>query len=183
MSMYGKDWEYANSRLHETIVRIGEEPVYICAVAPGMIVQYAKLTAMETLMHCGIDAFNLQPVPLGYCNYNKYAGYLSRLPMRRDWRQGLRRGNFVCVDHNIDPNRLPYEALRQAIVGDYPTFTGVLEAIKKVKSIAWHRHWCIDNGLKVYYKGGLVPVGEVENSKVVLTPSYTYLTEALSEVV
>lgn len=178
--MYGKDYEYAHSRLSETIVRLKGVPVYVHNVRHGMKVQFSDLDAMDDIQECHIDEFDLHPVPLGYCNYNKLASYLSHVPMRRDWRQGLRRGNFVSLS-GIDANRIPYESLRQAILGDYPTFNAAVEAASKVKSIAWHRHWAINVNGQVLYKGGVRPVGKIENGQVVLDSRYMYLTEALKE--
>lgn len=182
MSMYGKDHDYAHSRLHETIVRRGEVPVWVYGVRAGMVVQYVELSQIgsEEPKECPIDELNLQPVPLGYCNYNKHATYLSRMPMRRDWRQGLRRGNFIGIGA-VDPNRIPYESIAQTIIGDYPTFNGALTAVKKVKSVAWHRHWAMDSDLRVFYKGRVRHIGKVVEGVVILEPSYTYLNEALKE--
>lgn len=180
MCMYGTDYEYANSRLTETIVRLKGEPVYVYNVRNGMKVQYGVLKDLDTILECQLEELDLHPVPLGYCNYNKLASYLSRVPMRRDWRQGLRRGNFVSLS-GIDANRIPYESLRQAILGDYPTFTAAVEAVGKVKSIAWHRHWAVNINGQVLYKGGVRPVGKIENGQVVLDSRYMYLTEALKE--
>lgn len=182
-SMYGKDHEYAHSRLVETIVRRGGKPVFIYSVNPGMIVHYCELSDIEQgqPQSAHIDEFDLHPVPLGYCNYNKSAGYLSRVPMRRDWRQGLRRGNFVAQGGGVQGERIPYEVLAQVIVGDYPTFTAALDVVRKIKSVAWHRHWCVNSALEVFYKGGMRPVGNVENCEVVLASKYHYLTEALKD--
>jgi hypothetical protein len=181
--MYGKDYEYANSRLNETIVRRGNTPVYVYNVSVGMKVQYVPLDKVEEgpIEVCDIDELDLHPVPLGYCNYNKSAVYLSRMPMRRDWRQGLRRGNFITKGSGIDPFRIPYAALNQAILGDYPTFKGALDAVRKVKSMAWHRHWAVDNGLQVMYKGAVKPVGNVIDGEIVLDSRYMHLSEALKE--
>ncbi|MNX61467.1 hypothetical protein D3C86_924010 [compost metagenome] len=178
--MYGTDHDYANSRLVETIVRLESEPVYVWGVRVGMKVDYSTLTEMDAMKRCDLEELNLKPVPLGYCNYNKYACYLTRMPMRRDWRQGLRRGNFTSLS-GADANRIPYEALRQCILGEYPTFEAALEASKKVKSIAWHRHWAVDNNGQILHKGGQRPVGTVTNGKIVLLSKYQYLKEALEE--
>jgi hypothetical protein len=180
--MYGKDHEYANSRLNETIVRRGDVPIWVYGVKPGMLVQYVELSKIEEheAKMCPIDELDLHPVPLGYCNYNKHATYLCRMPMRRDWRQGLRRGNFTGTGA-IDPHRIPYESIAQTIIGDYPSFKGALGAVKKIKSVAWHRHWAVDSALQVFYKGRVRPVGNVVGEAVILEPSYTYLNEALKE--
>lgn len=180
MSMYSDDYEYAHSRLSETIVRLGDKPVYVFKVSPGMLVQYAFLENLEDIKVCDIDELDLHPVPLGYCNYNKHACYLTRMPMRRDWRQGLRRGNFTTLS-GVSAERIPYDSLHQTIVGDYPTFTACLEAVKKVKSIAWHRHWALGPLAQVLYKGGVKPVGKIVNGELELYPRYKYLNEALKE--
>lgn len=182
MSMYSDDYEYANSRLAETIVRLGKEPIFVFSVRSGMTVQYAPLSDLTDVKICHIDELNLQPVPLGYCNYNKHASYLTRMPMRRDWRQGLRRGNF-CSLNAVNADRIPYESLRQAIIGDFPSLAAALEAAKKVKSIAWHRHWAVDNFGQLFYKGGTKPVGKVVNGELQLDSRYIYLNESLKESV
>lgn len=179
MGMYGKDHEYANSRLHETIVRLGSEPVYVHSVGPGMLVT-CHLLKNDDVVNCKIDDLDLRPVPLGYCNYNKVACYLSRIPMRRDWRQGLRRGNF-CSLSGYSADRIPYSVVGEAIKGEYPSFDKALIAIGKVKSIAWHRHWAMDNTGRVLYKGGETPVGEIKGGVVELTSRHMYLAEALKE--
>ena len=178
--MYSDDYEYANSRLTETIVRLKGEPVYIFRVGIGMVTNYATLDDFNTIKTCKTEELDLKPVPLGYCNYNKQACYLTRIPMRRDWRQGLRHGNFTSLS-GVDANRIPYDVLRQCILGDYPTFNGAVEAVKKVKSMAWHRHWAVDSQLQIFHKGGNRPVGVLDNGQVVLSSKYQYLKEALKE--
>lgn len=183
MSMYGKDSEYANSRLCETIVRRGDAPVYVHSVGRNMEVTYSFLGGLDQSHVCDLDELDLHPVPLGYCNYNKYASYLTRIPMRKDWRQGLRRGNYTTINAPISADRIPYDALEQVIKGDYPTYAAALDAVRKVKSMAWHRHWAVNNGLEVFYKGSPNPVGNVEEGKVILTSRNSYLIEALGEAV
>lgn len=180
MCMYSDDWEYASSRLCETIVRLNGEPVYIYNVGPGMKAKYGTLDNLDQEKFCQVEELDLKPVPLGYCNFNKVASYLTRMPMRRDWRQGLRRGNFVSLN-GIAAERIPYDCLYQVIKGDYPSFAAALEASKKVKSIAWHRHWSVDCKGDVFHKGHYKPVGRVVNGTVELHSPSTYLMEALKE--
>lgn len=180
MSMYAEDHQYAHSRLVETIVRLGKEPIWVYQVMPGMMVKYAQLADFDEIKTVHIDKLDLTPVPLGYCNYNKYACYLSRMPMRRDWRQGLRRGNFVSLS-GVDANRIPYEALRQVIVGDFPKFDAAVKAVEKVSSMAWHRHWAVDKGSNIFHKGAANPVGKVVGGEIILESRSMYLSEALKE--
>ena len=84
--------EYANSRLAETIVRIGDVPIYVVCVRAGMVVEYTILDSDDDSVHtCKLEELNLEPVPLGYFNTHKSAYYASRQPRRDDWRQGLRQ--------------------------------------------------------------------------------------------
>lgn len=179
MGMYGDDHEYANSRLAETIVRLNGEPVYIINVSRGMKANCTRLDNDEAFV-CDANELDLHPVPLGYCNYNKYACYLSRIPMRRDWRQGLRKGNYISLS-GADASRIPYDAVRKVIIGEFPTYKACLEAVKKLKSIAWHRHWAIDAHGQLLYKGGERPVGIIKDGLPELFSRYMYLTEALKE--
>lgn len=178
--MYSDDYEYANSRLTETIVRLGSEPVFVHTVGRAMLTQYSTLDNMADIKVCKAGDLDLHPVPLGYCNYNKQASYLTRIPMRRDWRQGLRRGNFTALN-GVDAGRIPYESLRQCILGDYPTFAAACDAVKKIKSIAWHRHWAVSGDGQIWHKGAIHPVGVLEGDKIVLSSRYQYLKEALEE--
>lgn len=179
-SMYGDDYEYANSRLTETIVRLKGEPVFIHRVGPGMITSYNKLNGEGGIESCMASDLDLRPVTLGYCNYNKFACYLTRVPMRRDWRQGLRRGNFLSLT-GAPAERIPYESLRQVIMNDYPTFKAALEAVKKIKSMAWHRHWAVDCHGQLLHKGAERPVGTIRDGVPELASKYFYLAEALKE--
>lgn len=182
MCMYGEDWNYAHSRLQETIVRLDGQPVFVYNVSPGMIAKVSFLDSMDETSFAHVKSLDLKPVPLGYCNYNKYACYLSRIPMRRDWRQGLRRGNFYSSGP-VNADRIPYEALKKTIIGEYPSFERAVEAVSKIVSMAWHRHWCVNKLGQVFHKGSSKPVGKVVNGRVELNSQHMYLTEALQESV
>jgi hypothetical protein len=181
MSMYSDDYEYASSRLSETIVRKGNEPVYIYGVSPGMKVTYQVIDKPgEDPGVCDIDELDLKPVPLGYCNFNKNASYLTRIPMRRDWRQGLRQGNYMSLN-GVDARKIPNTALAKVIKGEYPTFKDCLELVKKLNSVAWHRHWAISNAGGLFHKGSAVPVCVILDGELKLSTKYQYLSEALKE--
>jgi hypothetical protein len=177
--MYGDDYDYAHSRLVDTIVRLKGEPVFVHKVSKGMIATVHRLDD-EEVFNCAAGELDLHPVPLGYCNFNKHACYISRVPMRRDWRQGLRRGNFISQGA-VNADRRPFDAIRKTILDEFPKFTDALKIIKKIKSVAWHRHWAMDAHGQLLHKGGERPVGIVEDGIPVLTSRYMYLTEALKE--
>ena len=178
--MYGNDWEYAHSRLQGTIVRLGEEPVFVHGVQPGMKALLAKLEDIYTDFYVNANELNLVPVPLGMCNFSNTISYLSRIPLRRDWRQGLRRENFKSS--NINHALIPPEVLSQVIKGQYPSFE---EALKKATdagiSVAWHRNWALSHDGKLFYKRD--KVGTSKGGVLLLDKPFQYLAEALEEAV
>lgn len=175
--MYGKDWDYANSRLQGTIVRIGEEPVFVHQVQRNCKALVAKLKDIYTDFEVDMNELNLVPVPLGMCNFNDQVSYLQRIPMRRDWRQGLRRENFISS--NVPHAAVPPDVLGDVIEGVYPTFKEALDKAKKGVSTAFHRHWAIMRDNTFMYKRDVV--GVVEGGVLVLNREYQYLAEALEE--
>lgn len=179
--MYGDDWDYANSRLAGTVVRLDGEPVFVHSIERGMKGVLSKLSDLYTPFEADAKALDLVPVPLGMCNFREQAHYLSRIPMRRDWKQGLRKENFACATLHVQ--LIPPEILRAVIVGEYPTLDECLAmcAKKKAMSAAWHRHWAVTADNKLRYKNE-GPVGIVEGKELILDDKYRYLQEALREV-
>lgn len=181
--MYGDDYEYANTRLAETIVRLGEDPVFIHAVEKGMKVMYSRLDQMDEFDPQAIELaeLDLHPVKLGYINVRGGCDYLTRYPMRRDWRQGLRRGNFGAIGGVLDPMRISYKDLDKCIRGQYPSFARVLAA---KSSAAWHREWAVKKlpgeAPVLWYKGQK-EVGTIDDGVPVLSERFIYLREALKE--
>jgi hypothetical protein len=179
--MYGNDHEYANSRLEQTVVVYDGKPVFVTCVQRGMTATVSYLDSIETFFKVKVDELDLHPVRLGYCNRGGAVAYLMRKPMRRDWRQGLRFGNFTAIG-DFPAEALSYKDVGQVILGKYPTFAKVLEEItkKRVHSMAWCREWAIDSGLRLWHKRNVV--GTIEDGKPVLNAESHFLREALEEV-
>lgn len=178
--MYGNDWEYANSRLEGTIVRLGEEPVFVHRVGPEMKAEISTLENIYEPFIVNANELNLVPVPLGMCNFNKDICYLSRVPLRRDWRQGLRRENFISSigDHGA----IPPDVLAAVIKGTYPTFKEAMERIANGEgAVAWNRKWAITKGGHLIYKKDAVGINK--DGVLLLNKEFQYLAEALEEAV
>lgn len=178
--MYGIDWEYAQSRLQGTIVRLGDNPIFVHNIGPGMKAEVSTLEDIYNVFIADAKEFNLIPVPLGMCNFDGLARYLSRIPLRRDWRQGLRRENFCS---NIgDHAAIPPETLAKVIKGEYPTFAEALKSVKEgAKSVAWCREWAVTSDGKLIYKR--LAVGVNKEGMLLLDKEFNYLAEALEEAV
>lgn len=177
--MYGEDWEYAESRLAETLVTHNGRPFFVCRIMPDLVA-YGRDIITDAMVHVPAVELDLTPVKLGYCNYNKKAYYTCRIPARR-YKQGLRMDNLYCRGLQGLPARLQYEHLTNTIMGVFPSFEKCLDSVKKLNSMAWHRDWAMDREGTIYHRGTDV-VGMLQKDKVVLTPTFEYLKEALAEV-
>lgn len=185
--MYGKDFNYANSRICKTVVRLmkNNEPVYITYVSRDGLctAEYLEKINLGQEFFVHLDELNLEPVKLGYVNSQGLVTYLQRVPIRRGPNnQGLRRENCISSGQNIFT--LPNKALRQCIIGDYPSFANVLAALDKDKtnrkSLAFHRHWAVYRGKALLYKNNL-PVGSIVDGVAVLEDRFKHLKEYLGE--
>lgn len=180
--MYGDDWDYANSRLAGTVVRLADEPVFVHYIGEDMIAKLCKLSSLHEPFEEKADLLNLQPVPLGMCNFSGKANYLARIPMRKDWKQGLRKENFMS--HSGIPHVLiPPDVLGLTIQGKYPSFDECVASFKdaEVVSVAWHRHWAITRTFDLMYKDEYEPVGKYIDGIYVLNDGFKHLQEALEE--
>lgn len=184
--MYGKDFGYASTRILNTIVRLANgDPVYVMHMSlEGMcyVCPLEKEWVIENCKQYDLDDLDLHPVPLGYVNSSGVATYLQRMPLRRDWKQGLRQEN--CSSSNRRLYSLPMDAVKKCIIGDYPTFKRAYTDARKrsentLKAIAWHRHWAVTSVGSIFYKNELV--GETINDQPTLNDKYKYLKEYLSE--
>lgn len=181
MSMYGNDYDYANSRLEGTVVRLKCKPVYVHNVTRGMKAIVSYLSKMDDYFVVEAEELDLKPVPLGYCNKRGYATYLMRMPMRRDWRQGTRLANMTTKGE-LPIGLFNNRDLEDVVLNNYPTLKECLKAISKgtCRSMAWCREWAIGLGNVLLYK--TEPVGTVVDGVPVLDEANSYLSQSLGEV-
>lgn len=182
---------YAASRLVDTIILYDGAPVIVRTVkssdaGTGIAVTFTEiLDPTEKVKTDDISKFNLDPVRLGYVNYRKDPVYLTRAPMRRDWRQGLRALNIYDADGN-NPRMIPYHVIAQTIMNRYPTFASILETMSSPLfehgGLAYHRDFCLSREGRLKYKG-MFAVGQVnmDNGDVVIDADYSWVGEAFNE--
>lgn len=108
--------EYAKTRLLETIVSYKGLPVLVESIDSSGLVEFKYIKDLRE-SSCSLNELDINPLPLGYCNYNRYAFYLTRMPMRQDWKQGLRNRNILIADRGARFD-FPYEVLHSTIVGE-----------------------------------------------------------------
>jgi hypothetical protein len=179
--------EYASTRLADTVVRLGNVPVLVSVCEDtinGIRVYYRHIMENLPSDFCNISDLNLDPVPLGYVNLSPGVVYLTRMPMRNDWKQGLRDRNVV--DTNGFNQGLPYKAIGRTIMGDFPKFSNCLSRLSDNdigrNSLAFDREFSIDREGKIIYKS-LFHVGDVnmDNGGIRIKDDFTWVVESLDE--
>lgn len=185
--MYGDDWKYAASRLDGTIVTHEGHAVYVEQVGQKMIAKIIGVRALEVggedYRRVKVNDLDLTPVKLGFCNFDNRVNYLARMPMRRDWRQGLRRGNFVSMCGHV-AERIPYTKLADVIEGIYPTFEEVVKQLKVNHSMAWCREWGLlgtKGDAMLLYKNDVTVGRWSKKEGPILDAQYIHLRESLEE--
>lgn len=179
--------DYAKSRLVETIIMKGKEPVMVLAVQgtdDKIVVVYNSLLGnKDDLKNCLLSECDLNPVQLGYVNHKISAHYIMRSPMRRDWRQGLRMLNLVTSDGE-NPRGVSWSSIANTIVGSFPTFKSAIERLNtsERKRIAFHRDFSMARDGVLEYKG-LITVGTVNmtNGNVMIDDGTKWVAEAFDE--
>jgi len=178
--------EYAGSRLTETVIRLGEKPVLVHAVdydKEGRIrIKYEDI--MEDIINRDtIDKFNLDPVPLGYVNADGEARYVTRMPLRNDWKQGIRQRS-ICDVGGYGVNHIPYRTIGYTIMGKFPKLSTVLDRVSRGhSSMAFSREFAITSTGTLKYKS-LFDVGQVNmnNGSVAIDPACSWVKEHYDEV-
>jgi len=181
--MYDDNLEYAKGRLEGTVVRVGNEPVLVMgvnAVGGKIVSRVVPLDDLGNEKIVKVADLNLEPVPLGYVNHQGGAYYVTRKPMRRDWKQGLRQNNicFVGAEGFYD---MPWYDIQKTILGEYPKPLDAIDQVTRgrLKSVAFSRDFSVDNQRRLNYKGRHV-VGTYDKM-FTLSPKYNYLNEYLQE--
>ena len=180
--------EYIASRLINTVVthrRDGLSTVHSVKLREGSVsLQYVPLSGggMALPVWCGLASFDFTSPKLGYVNGDGEAHYILRLPLRRDWKQGLRKENLACLN-NQSTNRFPFSSLRPLLkLGEYHPFSECLDMVEDgYYSAAFSRYFAVNEKFELLYRGR-GKVGKVDNNgNPILTDRFTYLQEALQE--
>ncbi len=184
--MYGNDHNYAASRLEGTVIMTtGGEPVMVYGVYPDMSLSVHIIAEGKDIKLPAEEAV-YTPVQLGYVNMKRGdALYVVRKPMRRDWRQGMRKANVTVIGRQFNANNLNYKDMVPTMKGTFPAFNLVVDKFVNDmldKSIAWCRDFALLPSGEIEYRGShRVGYFNKKNGECVLKEEYTYLNEALEE--
>jgi len=188
--MYSEDnVGYIEGRLDRTVIRrLSGRPVLckgVKKIKESVVLYYSDLDRIrdgDDTNFDSIGAFNLKSPPLGFTNFEGKSYFISRIPMRRDWRQGIRADNLVLSSSTGLRNyHIPLFPLSIPILKEYPSYKETVDRVEDVYiSCAFSRHFALDERGSIWYKGK-EHVGEDRDGSPVLTESFLWLQELLEE--
>ena len=191
--MYTADnMDYVSSRLRGTcvlhkehglfyvdhVIREKEKVVLVgCVVSDGMLGNYIRLP---------IEQFNLETPKLGNCNFDGRAFFITRVPLRKDWKQGIRGSNLSRIEklNEIRPYGFEgYKLLVNTVVGKFPSFTECVDRVEDIYTEAAFTHdFMVDSNMVVYYKNRFKVGSVTDYNKIRIYDDYQWLEESLAEV-
>jgi len=185
---------YAANRLVGTIVRHKDKAISVQVV--GNRVVAIKLIGGEQI-EFPYKELDINPVPLGYANIGGKALYISRIPLRNDWKQGLRPKNMryslskpnngEIEEEDLLRRELPNDVIGKTIEGIYPSYDDVVRAIanpgKKLQSMAYDRNFAIGVDGSIFHKGKYTVGTMIDAARRVfrLKDEFWWAKEALEE--
>lgn len=177
--------EYAKTRLLNTIVRYKDKPISVADISANGLVSFYYIDT-EKVGNCQLKDLNLDPVPLGYVNTDKNSYYAVRMPMRNDWKQGLRDTNIRSWDGTKILSYVNWFHISKTIQGEFTPYKGCLKMTTegKSKSQAFGRNFAlVRNEEKIdtpqlFFKGKF-NVGVVSGKKPILEDKFGWLSEML----
>jgi hypothetical protein len=189
------DLQYAIRNLSGTVVRKVEDGwpvrvhnIYTRRGVRGYTAQVQPLDK-EVLEEVPLRELDIEPVRLGFCKsqVDTFACYLSRAPLRNDWRQGLRSNNIRSL-WGPDPRYCDNRSLVDTIMGFYPSYEAAIDLSVNTpeRVIPISRDWALKSDergdVTILYKW-MGCVGDVQNNQVRVFDQYNYLSETLQGVV
>ncbi len=179
--------DYAASRLNGTIVRHDGDPVTILEIGGrrnNLTCSYTTV-ATEEQGQDHLNAFDLTPVPLGFAWCPDGLAYLTRIPRRGDYRQGLRNNNYTSLT-GVDHRAVLPQQLVKTIKGQFRSFESALDECVNIRGshLAFNRNFAlISNGnsqIGLHYRW-FGKIGDVVNGLITLDDKYQHVQEFLEE--
>lgn len=184
---YGNDWEYANSRLSDTIVLKDKIPVYVYRVGSNGVVEYRTLGDFSKEGNCSISDLDLTPLALGFLNTSIKTSYLYRVPTR-NWKQGLRLQQIHYVEGSRNKEiSVDSQSFINCLLGIYPNLTRCVENIHCEEAIAraFSRTFSLEKGRKeieLVFKDTRVGYFSEQENRLKLWEKFSFLQESLDGV-
>lgn len=187
---YGRDTEYARKRLENTVVYSSKKKdlVFIHGVhedpSPKVFFSGVLVSEPTKAAEFTTEDIDLEPIPLGYVYLSRKqrACFLSRIPMRTAYRQGLAT-SCLHLSGSSSKSDLDLKDLMMAAFDSYPTLASAKKAVTKCASMPFSRHFALTTEGKVLYRGQAV-VGKLNAAgHPVLESNYGYLQQHLDSLI
>lgn len=189
--------DYAHSRLLNTWVRFKGKPVLVESVyrddESGKIMLAIKDFAADKRHKVDIVDLDLSSMPLGFVNFRGSSIFLYRMPMRNDWRQGIRSSNTGAKSPSGmmgGMNRSRVFASKQfsnSVLGVYPSMEECVEDVVNDEwmSKSFSKHFSVvkqDDRPWLVYKGDKT-IAKITNKleKPIFVGAYKHLQESFEE--
>lgn len=180
--------DYARSRLLETVIRDDKgKLIYVNNIAidsKELIVDCNNLLT-KNRKQLPLELCNLKPLPLGNIQYGNKCSYVSRIPMRRDWRQGTRPQNIIALDGNLLLRSLfdLGESLQNCVDNNYMNFEEAIDKSSDYRTIAFAKKFSLtyknDAIVYLFYKHKFVGSFDKTFKTIMLEDNYNYLQEQI----
>lgn len=204
--LFANDIMYAVSRLRDTFLlpKGALQKKGLCSfidVIPGANFSESTLittTASGERVEANSQQFLYTLPPLGFTQlpasprqgWRDAAVFLSRIPLRNDWRQGL-RGQQLYVNSRERPvnGRVMLSEyltrVNNMLLNKYPSLESVLCSLEEEGgSWALSKNFRLDDSFKLYYQSYPESVGKVDvKDRVKLLPRFEFLKDQLNKEV
>jgi len=172
--------------LESSIIQWKGEPIYVSNVSRGKLEARAS-DNKQLSIELKDPALDFSPVPLGMCNRDGRAFFITR-KTGRQWCQGLTSENFkaysLLTNSFVSTSILmgDLKCMFATVKGEYPSLeeaTNLLEK-KETEVVAFSRMFAVDKEFKLYYRTENVGVLNDDLSPVFLR-NRGYLKEVFYE--
>ncbi len=187
--MFNNDAEYAKSRIVGSYMR-GKTQLYkiLDIVSRDNLLDKAVILALDQekqTVQLKIKELQFSFGKLGYVNdvNSGIASFISRLPLRRDYRQGLRA--YQLVSHRgggtggISENWLEQntKSVFKCLNSSFPELTKVIELSEEYNGdIAFSKNFALSSKYKLLYRGFVI--GDLtKNDKFKLNQNFNFVEE------
>lgn len=183
---YGEDYEYAGTRLSNSLVRTLEGlPYYVKIVFEDTGNTRGFFTMTGKNSDVPLKDLDLSPVKLGNVNKGDLSGFCCRKPARF-YKQGLTGNVITCTKFMVG---IHSKYLSNTIMGKYPTVKQIAELLLngEIRSAAFSRDFSLSKGNKISlcYRDRKVGIAEwnykASNFNYHLDEKYKFLQETLEE--
>jgi hypothetical protein len=164
--MYGS-LEYANQKLRRTVVmHKGLSVLVLDVVGDNDNITLITETRTCERIEAPIEEFDIRGFKLGYANNADGCVYLSRVPMRSDWRQGLRERNVLMSGGRYRRTSAPsISRIMESLETKYPSMVDAFKDVSsgKAAAVAFSPAFCFKrtkSGVSLCYRN-FRKVGEV----------------------